>query len=51
MTERMKDHLRQPCVLTEFCKLFEDDPILAGLSIGKCHDQIEVLILVTQKAF
>ena len=51
MTERMKDHLRQPCVLTEFCKLFEDDPILARAAIGKCHDQIEVLILVTQKAF
>lgn len=51
MTERMKDHLRQPCVLTELCKLFEDDPILAGPSIGKCHHQIEVLILVTQEAF
>ena len=51
VTERMKDHLRQPCVLTELCKLFEDDPILAGASIGKCHDQIEVLILVAQEAF
>ena len=51
MTERMEDHLRQPCVLTELCKLFEDDPILAGPSIGKCHNQIEVLILVAQEAF
>ena len=51
MTERMKDHLRQPCVLTELCKLFEDDPILAGPSIGKCHNQIEVLILVAKEAF
>lgn len=51
MTERMKDHLRQPCVLTELCKLFEDDPILAGPSIGKCHHQIEVLILVAQETF
>ena len=51
MTERMKDHLRQSCVLTELCKLFEDDPILAGPSIGKCYNQIEVLILVTQEAF
>ena len=51
MTERMKDHLRQPCVLTELCKLFEDDSILTGPSIGKCHHQIEVLILVAQKAF
>ena len=47
----MKDHLRQPCVLTELCKLFEDDSILAGASIGKCHNQIEVLILVAQEAF
>ena len=47
----MKDHLRQPCVLTELCKLFEDDPILAGPSIGKCHHQIEILILVAQEAF
>ena len=51
MTERMKHHLRQPCVLTELCKLFEDDPILAGPSIGKCHNQIEVLILVAKEAF
>ena len=51
MTERMKDHLWQPCVLTEFCKLLEDDPIFAGQSIGKCHHQIEVLILVDKEAF
>ena len=51
MTERMKDHLRQPCVLTELCKLFENDPILTGPSIGKCHHQIEVLILVAKEAF
>ena len=51
MTERMKDHLRQPCVLTELCKLFVDDPILAGPSIWKCHHQIEVLIFVAQEAF
>ena len=51
MTERRKDHLRQPCVLTELCKLFEDDTILAGAAIGKCHNQIEVLILVAQETF
>ena len=34
MAERMKDHLRQPCILTELCKLFEDDPILAGATIA-----------------
>ena len=39
------------CVLTELCKFFEDDPILAGPSIGKCHNQIEVLILVAKEAF
>ena len=33
MTERVKDHLRQPCVLTELCKLFEDDPILSLIHI------------------
>ena len=49
MTERVKNNLRQPCVLTELCKLFEDDSILAGPSIGKCHYQIEVLILVTEQ--
>ena len=47
----MKDHLRQPCVLTELCKLFEDDTILARPSIGKRHNQIEVLILVAQETF
>ena len=51
MTERMKDHLRQPCILTELCKFFEDDTILTGPAIGKGHNQIEVLILVAQEAF
>ena len=50
MTEN-EDHLQRPCVLTNFANSLRMIRSSPGASIGKCHDQIEVLILVAQEAF
>ena len=35
MTERVKNHLRQSCVLTELCKHFKDHSVLARSSVQR----------------
>ena len=50
MTEGMKDHPGQPCLLPQLLKLLQDDAVLAGSAVGQRHYQVIILILVTEKA-